>query len=315
VPRAQESQTLEVAASLLQLRSKAHSKALQNESGVVGGDTSTHQQCLTLLGERNSGTTWIERHLKECFHGLHVQLGVAEFKHFFQWEDKATTDRRACSLATLTIARKPLEWTMAMQKRPWHSPSHLDVAREDWKVFVEKPWTITNFDSNDAICDDKVPCTGCAHQGPFSSLCPVYELEPGGGRAPYKSIVDLRADKLINFANVSTWLNTGRTIGVWYDDLLREGTGHMLARISALTGLEHSCSPSPPQPARLTTYKPYPAGFEEWMNTHINWEAEHIFDVFTNATYRLTPSAIEEWHDVSKHLHLARSSTSAPDSP
>jgi len=80
--------------------------------------------------------------------------------------------------------------------------------------------------SDNATCTDRVPCKGCVHRGPYSSHCPLYELHPGGSRKPYNDMLGLRADKLINFANVSAWMKpVGKTVGVWYDDLLENGTG------------------------------------------------------------------------------------------
>lgn len=271
------------------------------ERGPIAGRLSSNK-FITLLGERESGTNWIAGHLHDCFPQLAVSLAVSDWKHFFQWEERARPEALERSEATVIIMRKPLEWVMGMRHRPWHAPAHRGLT---WNEFVKKPWTM-DVPSVSPTCTDKEPCRGCIHRGPHSSRCPHYELHPGGSRTPYEGILGMRADKLINFANVSTWMKpVGKTVGVWYEDLLENGTEQLILTLSRLMGKEHHCVPQPAQPDKKKHYQPYPEGYEEWVREHVHSQSELIFDTFSKATLTGDASAVRQWALLSPHLELS----------
>ena len=93
---------------------------------------------IAVLGERNSGTTWITEHLQDCFPTLNVTPSLNRHKHWFQKDDR--TQPR---LNTIVVGmfRNIYDWGLAMRKRPHHAPSHLHMY---WKDFLCKPWTFQN---------------------------------------------------------------------------------------------------------------------------------------------------------------------------
>merc|ERR1719401_2745931 len=85
------------------------------------------------------------------------------------------------------------------------------------------------------------PCGECVRGGPW--LCARYELHPDGSRRPYKSILEMRAAKLLNHAKVSSWaIPLGKTIGVWYEDMMQYGTVALLRAVSNATGRNITCN-------------------------------------------------------------------------
>ncbi len=76
---------------------------------------SNNIKAISILGERNSGTTWIYEHLGECFnHSIPVRRRLTRYKHWFQ-------DERVGSVTedTLVISmfRNPFEWVEGMRKK------------------------------------------------------------------------------------------------------------------------------------------------------------------------------------------------------
>jgi hypothetical protein len=111
---------------------------------------------ISLLGERNSGTTWTHAHLQDCFgDALPVRNRLTRHKHWFQDDTAALrqavsrTENEAESFAkkgkTLVIAqfRDPIYWVDAMRRKPHHSPMHYGFSKSQWKDFVETPWTLS----------------------------------------------------------------------------------------------------------------------------------------------------------------------------
>lgn len=106
---------------------------------------------ISLLGERNSGTTWTHAHLEECFgHAIIVKNRLTRHKHWFQHDEVALRqkllgdDSSRSPGKTLVIAqfRDPIYWVDAMRRKPHHSPMHYGFEKSQWREFIETPWTL-----------------------------------------------------------------------------------------------------------------------------------------------------------------------------
>ncbi|GKZ00428.1 hypothetical protein MPSEU_000995400 [Mayamaea pseudoterrestris] len=272
-----------------------------------------------IVGERNSGTKWLQDELQKCFprHRYHfkVRRDFIRSKHFFQpirlGKDKTNS-------IIVTLYRNPVDWVAAMREAPYHSPRHslgFDETPErrvvpmPWRSFVETEWTTqrSSFDkkliqhgrsdetlSGDICAQDfafheVMPCRFnlttdnlSMHQIPvhrFRGYEPIYELRRDQSGLPFRNILDLRRDKIVNFAlELPLLVRLGGYVAVRYEDLLRNGTSFVLeeiARILGLNALPAHCRPSPPQPERLYKRVIDP-DFRKYVEEHVDFATEHL---------------------------------------
>ena len=168
-----------------------------------------------------------------------------------------------------------------------------------WKDFVTKSWDMPRpirdlklINKEGAVCQKRfsynelVSCVKGSiddveyvelkkkNTGPtFSGHLPLYELKRDKSGEPYESVTHLRAAKIRNHLNVSTWDWVPHSIPVQYEALVRKGTEFLLREIEEYVGVERACKAVPPQiikPRRL------PKKFTEWLTEHIDWEAENL---------------------------------------
>jgi len=244
---------------------------------------------IALLGERNSGTTWITAELIKCFPTLQVTQGLTRDKHWFQTDDGTNPRNNTIVVAQF---RNVYDWIEAMRKRPHHSPSHLML---EWKEFVEKPWTMPRPErdldlpvKSGPICQEGyhynqiISCIrpknkplsyGNAHN--YSGWDPQYELHYNNSGLPYSSIIDLRADKIRNHLSIASWDWVSKLVAIRYERLLEEGTGWLLRDIEAAAGFKAECPDTPAAPERLTKY-PHKKSYVKYMNERADWEAEEL---------------------------------------
>jgi len=107
---------------------------------------------LSIIGERNSGTSWTVHHLTECFsHSLNVIDQLVRHKHWFQHD--VPNGRERVGTAVVAIFRDPYFWVEAMRDVPHHSPAHYKM---DWEQFVKTQWTMprssSDFDERKKRC-------------------------------------------------------------------------------------------------------------------------------------------------------------------
>jgi len=252
-------------------------------------------QTIALIGERNSGTTWMLQELRRCYNRSFTVLNhLTRHKHYFQYDDGGV---RMQHNRTLVVAefRDPHQWVLAMVDKPRRTTAHRHL---DWRTFVTKPWT-TDRAPSDApfanatgpVCQERFSyheVVSCVHRPPPDEYVvekspnhreqsvPIYELRRDGSGLPYDSIVELRADKIRNHVlevkNYTSFVE--EVLVVRYEDLLTEGTGPLHRRISGITGVAPHCDVTPPQPQRPG--RTLPDGFQEWMDQHVDWGAEAL---------------------------------------
>jgi len=255
---------------------------------------------ISLIGERNSGTSWMTSHLQKCFghsEQLTVQAKLVRNKHWFQHD--VNEDARVHDTLVVAQFRNPYLWVEAMRKTPYHSPMH---AKKDWYTFLTTPWTMTRTKKDLSLLEDldtKVGVTtntsaiqcqegylynqinSCLHHpyeeghkmvGP-SGLVPQYELRQDGSGAAYPSMLEMRADKIRNHLEVANWDWVADFTAIQYEELLEKGTAFLIEHIEKVTGVTAECTPSPPQNRPVRDIAP---DLVEWMNEFHDWDAEKL---------------------------------------
>jgi hypothetical protein len=257
---------------------------------------------IALLGERNSGTSWITEVLKECFESedIKVTAGLTKDKHHFQ-NDDGTIPRQS----TLAIAmfRNPYDWATAMQKRPHHSPEHL---RLDMEEFLTKPWTMERPQRDlpyakfaGPFCQlgyqykEVIPCIrvnrapqpdpNVEHKVSYSGWDAQYELRQDGSGMPYDSLLHLREAKIHNILSIKNWDWVADLQVLQYETLLEKGTEHFLKQIEDILGVQMKCKPSPPAPERLSKYE-QTTKITQLINGLLNWKIEKSVGYYKRST-------------------------------
>lgn len=264
-----------------------------SDPGVsTGTSTNTDIKTIALLGERNSGTTWMLKELRRCYSQNFVVLNhLIRHKHYFQFDDGKKHNQ------TLVVAefRHPYQYILAMVEKPRRTTDHRQM---DWKSFVETPWTTERAasdlkyeNSTGRVCQEKfkynevIPCERYPEENEYLTQkqngkglvqsIPIYELKRDGSGEPFDSIVDLRADKIRNHVlEVKAFPFVEDVVVVRYEDLLGFGTEPLHREILKSAGIKPHCDPTPPQPNR--PQRPVSDDFKRWMDEHVDWEAEAL---------------------------------------
>lgn len=271
-------------------------KSGDNHSKLDSSDKeSNHQRVksISILGERNSGTTWIYEHLNECFnHSIPIKRRLSRYKHWFQDENIGVP----ITNGTLTIAifRNPFEWVEAMRKKPHHAPNHMFL--ENWKEFVTKPWTMDrvgkdlemteeeilktdacqeNFMYRDLIsCHVRPYRKGTFNKTHYSEHQPFYEMRYDESGEPFDSILEMRAAKIRNFLSTKHFLGVTEFWMLQYEVLVNAGTLDLIEKIEAFTGTKSHCDSSPPQGHRKK--RGINPDLVEYLMKNLDWEAENM---------------------------------------
>lgn len=259
---------------------------------------------IALIGERNSGTTWIYDELKTCF-GKQVDItrGLNRYKHWFQ-TDTSTLPRS--NTIVLAMFRDPYDWVAAMKRRPHHAPNHLHFG-DSYIDFMDTPWTMDRPENEKQyenitgpICQEGfhyhqiVPClrpeskslNETEHKKSFSAWDPQYELRQDGSGLPFDNLLEMRASKIRNHLSIQHWDWISHLEVIQYENMLRNGTGPMLRFLELL--LSHgrgspmifaNCSDIPPAPERLNKYKHRPK-FLAAVDERTEWDTESLIGYF-----------------------------------
>ena len=242
---------------------------------------------LHLLGERHSGTTWIQNHIRECFNhsGLPIRTGLQRWKHWFQ-ENGKYVERRAM---VVVMFRDPIQWIEAMHTVSHHAPNHYGL---EWYDFVTRPWTMeyfgedlrldaTDYQENEPICQEQftpkqiVPCLEDQFLTVTKSISmrPNYELSHDGSGEAYNSIVELRRDKVLNFMSIAEFDGVLDFEPVQYESLVKNGTQGLLQRLEEALGTKAKCKPYPPKALKLYSVD---GKYLDWLREEIDWEVESL---------------------------------------
>lgn len=218
---------------------------------------------ISIIGERNSGTTWMYEHLNKCFnHSIPIKRKLTRYKHWFQDENVGSIQN---GTLVLSMFRNPYDWFEAMRKKPHHAPRHMFVG---WKTFLETPWTMERVGldldidkkaKNQAPCQEEFPYKdivscytrpypdGYFKKTYFSEHQPFYEMRNDGSGKPYESILQLRSAKIRNFLSVSSYKGVAELWILQYEKMVRYGTRELIKEIESVTGITAQCIPSPAQ--------------------------------------------------------------------
>ena len=260
---------------------------------------------ISVLGERNSGTTWVYDHLGTCFnHTVPVRRRLTRYKHWFQHQTDRK-DRQYEGSLVLAQFRNIFEWTRAMQATPHHAPAHLDV--KDWKEYVTKTWTMERVGKDLNMTDDEksgkagpicqegffykdvITChvrpypdgywdgtyDGKKRRHRYSEHQPFYEMRNDGSGEPYDNVLQMRAAKIYNFLDTVSFPWVEDTWVLRYEDLLKEGTQHLIESIEKVTGVKANCTASPPQNRKKREIDP---DLREYLlnEKNVDWKAEKL---------------------------------------
>ena len=180
-----------------------------------------------------------------------------------------------------------------MVEKPHHSPLHVGLR---WKKFVTKPWTMPRPERDLALKNSSGPvCQQNFHYNEivscvpghkpanftkpnkrftfYSGHQPQYELMLNGDGEAYHSILQLRADKIVNFLNVSSWDYVSNVMVVQYERLVSQGTLGLVKQIEDLTGVSAACPPVPPQHRPIRRLN---KNFVRWISDHADWSVENL---------------------------------------
>ena len=111
---------------------------------------------------------------------------------------------------------------------------------------------------------------------------PVYELKRGSGKTDevYKTILELRSDKIVNFLlEVPILQDLGGYLAVKFEDLLQNGTRALLEKVADMLGIEgglpETCHPQGPKPEVIGRRK-IPPGLQQWVEDHLVLRTERL---------------------------------------
>lgn len=241
-------------------------------------ERSKRNQKLYLIGERHSGTRWVYHHLSECFNkSVAVSEKLARWKHWFQYEiDFDVAD----DVYVIAMFRNPYEWVEMMRRVPHHSPLHNNL---QWKEFVTTPWTMprfgrdlnivnhTNSSGSDRICEQAFyynQVVPCLDNSPVGEMHPLYEHDPVSGR-PYRSILDLRRDKILNFVSIEHYDGVV-FFDTWkYEDVVEQGSAQLVKQLEEVMGVTATCQP---RAVEVSKKPQLDLDYLEWMKQHVDWD-------------------------------------------
>lgn len=186
---------------------------------------------IVVLGERHSGAEWLVDVITSCFPDVKVKYGFSRPGKWYQIEPQEPIPQ------TLVIAvfLNPYDWVELLREHPINAPTHKDM---EWPDFVTSPWERKRSDLDNALSnpanaecsfgfafDEVVPCQ--TQRDPRIDSFPLYELQPaakerGATSTPHSNILDLRANKIINFLHARDFEGVVDLVPVRYEDLTQE---------------------------------------------------------------------------------------------
>lgn len=243
---------------------------------------------LIILGERHSGTAWLQARLSECFPHASVLSSLQRPGFLFQEELDDGPQQHDAIVIHLTL--NPYDWLEQMRLSPEHAPNHVGIHKEGhmvplpWKEFLDKPWTMDRPERDVALHNVTDPrcqlgfrydrVVSCAEKPPGGPDNPIYELNPENG-TPYDSILHLRAAKLRNHQSVQGWKSVKKFVTLSYEHAGKEFKSLVLKEIEEFADWEPVCSgdilpPSREQTASMSTE------YVEYVTENADWNAEGL---------------------------------------
>lgn len=277
---------------------------------VSGKRTTAKITQIHVIGERNSGTKWLQHELEKCFprktSGIRSHRDFLRSKHFFQPPSRGNFE----TSLVVSIVRDPFEWVAAMREKPYHMPEHMagfDTASKkmpaiplDWQDFTRRPWKlprrtpddqqlIENQQTKTMRCsqgfafDEVSPCyfdNSTLPKAKWRGHVPIYELRRDHSSQPFDDLLKLRSAKVFNFfLEVPLLMQLGGFLAVRYEDLVKGGTRSFLEKVAkemlGLSRLPANCHPQAPHPERLGQ-RNIPPAFRNWIEERLVMETEQM---------------------------------------
>ena len=113
----------------------------------VGSETISRDPAeygIHVIGERHTGTSWLQHHLEECFGDqIKVYNRLSRHKYWFQIDDET----KDYGLVVASF-RNVYDWVQAMRKKPLHAPFHYHLGFNEpmnTQDFLTTPWIPNRF--------------------------------------------------------------------------------------------------------------------------------------------------------------------------
>jgi len=253
-------------------------------------------QLIRVIGERHSGVESLAQSIAKMFPNVTVGTGFTRNKYWFQSERVLLNEPALVDLSkvlVITVLRNPFDWLRSFRKAPYHAPNH--NFKSDWRSFLTKPWAMRTSSTDQSIasvegvkCQHKflagevLPCRqsrfNLVGQSTRKTNMPVYEMDPIT-RQPLPNVLFLRKHKLLNYANLTTWVPNHTFVKI--EDLLEERGLNNFRQILASRYNLGSCETTDGAPNRLddVQLRHPPSSLQEidFLNCNIDWEAEALF--------------------------------------
>ena len=109
----------------------------------------------------------------------------------------------------------------------------------------------------------------------FMSPQPQYELKPDGSGEPYQSILELRRDKILNFAiDVPNIDFVKGFISTRFEDIMVDGFEFLIDQVETFTGMKAQCKSSHKEMEWLP--RKLDKDFVRYINDHLDWKSENL---------------------------------------
>ncbi|KAG7348141.1 hypothetical protein IV203_016846 [Nitzschia inconspicua] len=244
---------------------------------------------LIILGERHSGTSWLQARLHECFPHAFILSSLQRPGFLFQ-DEPAKDEFHNSEAIVIHLTLNIYDWVEQMRMSPEYAPNHVGIHKEGhviplpWDDFLSKPWTMDRPERDfalrnitDSTCQfgfqyDQV--VSCAEKPPGGPDNPIYELNSFNG-SPYDSILSLRAAKLRNHQTVQKWKIVKKFLTHSYEHIGKEFKSRVLNEIKDFTGWAALCSGDVLPPSRERTAS-MSTQYVEYVTQNADWEAEGL---------------------------------------
>jgi hypothetical protein len=236
---------------------------------------------VVIVGERHSGTSWIQARVQECFPHSTVKTALARPGYFFQYDENDSSDDDDNNDATKSTPKKQpkkskrryqnqdtivihvtlniYDWLEQMRLSPEYSPNH--AGRHDeghmvpllWKDFLSKPWTLDTGRPERDLPFSNSTGNVCQLGFTYNQVISCVENPLAGpfdnpiyelkeDGTPYGSIIDLRAAKIQNHQSIQRETFVKKFITIPYERAAKEFKIKIVEEIQNFAKWTPSCS-------------------------------------------------------------------------
>lgn len=240
---------------------------------------------ISIIGERNSGVSWLTNSVDKCFQDLQVIASLTRPAHLFQSEEMHDP---LTPIVVLNVYLDPYNWVDILRRYPRYMSNHMGM---NWEQFVKKEWSterperdleyLKTHSRKNRTCqsefnyDEIVPCVKEDLLGASPVYQSMYELNVDGSGNAYKNVLELRTAKITNHQQVRNWSNI-TYLSVKYEQFTEKGGfDTFMKMVRDITGFNITCDLTDSKfvAPSLRQVKLDPT-FVDWMNDKLNWRVE-----------------------------------------